>query len=86
MTIRTTIAAVALVAAGATAPAFADDGDVRHAQVLIEQARSFGKADVRGQAAGEIVAEREQRRSAKTNLNESEKRWEQALKNAAYGN
>ena len=86
MTIRTTIAAVALVAAGTTAPVLADDGDVRHAEILVEQARKFGKSDVRGEAAGDIDAKREQRRNATQNLNESEKRWEQILKNAAYGN
>ena len=85
MTIRTTLAAIAVVAAGATAPAFAEDGDVRHAEVLLEQARDFGKQDVRGQAAGDILAEREQRRSATERLNESEKHWDRIQRQAAYG-
>ena len=82
---RKFIATIALVAAGATAPAIADDGDRQQARVLLENARSFGKADVRGTAAGEIKAEREARRNARQVQTESERRWAQIQKTASYG-
>ena len=82
---RTTIAAIALATAGATAPALADDGDIPKAQILIEEARDFGKVDTRGEAAGDIAAKREQRRDDTRTLDANEQRWEQILKSASYG-
>ena len=73
---RKTIAAIALVATGAAAPVFADDGDVRHAEILLEQARTYGKSSVTGKAAGEVRAER----TREENLSENEKRWREIAK------
>ena len=86
MTKRTSLAAIALIASGAMAPAFADDGDIPKAQILLEEARSFGKVDTRGEAAGDIAAKREQRRNDTRVLDANEQRWEQILKGASYGN
>lgn len=75
---RKTIAAIALVATGVAAPAFADDGDVRHAKILLEQARTYGNSGISGLAAGQTDATREARATrddAKETLDKNEARW-----------
>ncbi len=73
---RKTIAAIALIATGASGAALADDGDVRRARQLLEQAQSFGKPSITGQSAGET--RRDGRDSTVTSA--SEMRWEEILK------
>ena len=54
----------------------ADDGDVQHARILLEEARTFGVPDVEGLAAGRLEIERRSRREERQEeLSESEKRW-----------
>ena len=56
--------------------ATADDGDVQHARVLLEEARTFGVPGVTGQAAGQNESNRTQRRESKSEpLDENETRW-----------
>ena len=72
---RKTLTAIALVVAGASGPVLAED-DVNRAQVLLEQARSYGVSAPIGQAAGEVTAQRERRREAQSEqLNANEKAW-----------
>lgn len=72
---RKTLTAIALIAAGVSGPVFAED-DVNRAQVLLEQARTFGVSEPTGQAAGEVTAQRERRREAKREqLTANEKAW-----------
>ena len=57
-------------------PVIADDGDVQHARILLEEARTFGVPDVEGLAAGRLEIERRSRREERQEeLSESEKRW-----------
>lgn len=77
---RKTIAAIALVATGAAAPVLADDGDVRHAQILLEEAQTYG---ITGAAAGQTDASREDRMKHE-NLDASEKRWKQIARSQSY--
>ena len=76
---RTHIAAIALAAATASTGALADDGDVRHAQRLLEQARGYGTSQVTGQAAGQVETRRAERREAEA-LSADEKRWREIQK------
>lgn len=80
---RKTIAAIALVATGIAAPVSADDGDVRHAQILLEQAQSYGTSGITGKAAGQTDTRRDDRMKH-DNLNASEKRWKQIAKSQSH--
>ena len=80
MSIRLHTTLVALAALLAGAPANADDGDIQQAALLLEEARSFGRPEPVGLAAGQIEKEREQRRSAEPEpLTGNEQRWENIL-------
>lgn len=60
--------------------ALADDGDVQHARILHEEAQTYGVPGITGQAAGQIEAEREERRQQVPEVfNEDEQRWEDIL-------
>ena len=76
---RKTIAAVALIATGFAAPVLADDGDVRHAEILLKQAQSYGTSGITGQAAGQTDTSRENRMTHDS-TNANEKRWKQIAK------
>lgn len=72
---RKTLTAIALIAAGVSGPVFAED-DVNRAQVLLEQARTYGVPEPTGQAAGEVTTQRERRREAQSEqLTANEKAW-----------
>lgn len=67
------------------APAYANDdpgdGGTEQARVLLEEARTFGKPDVTGLAAGQIEAERERPPEV---LDENEMRWRDIAESQSY--
>lgn len=68
-----------------SAPAIADDGDVQHARILLEEAQTFGVKDVTGQAAGQIEEERVERRQQDPEvLDENEARWAAILESQSH--
>ena len=61
-------------------PVIADDGDVPHARILLEQARTYGVTDVSGRAAGQTeTARNERRQDEREALDKNQERWEKIL-------
>ncbi len=80
MITRKNLSAIAVIGAIVATPVLADDGDVQHARLLLEQARTFGVPGVVGEAAGQIEAEREARREEHPDTrSENQKRWDEIL-------
>jgi len=67
---RKHIAAIAIAAATASGGALADDGDVRHAEILLEQ---VGRLDITGLAAGQTESRREARRETRRETRRAER-------------
>jgi len=77
---RKHIAALALATATASSGALATgDAGVRHAERLLEEARTFGQPQITGQAAGQVEARRDQRREVE-NLSANDQRWREITK------